>query len=44
MDFNTLKERYDSGRITKAMLKVYVKKGIINAEQYKNITDEDYVA
>ena len=40
--FDTLKERYEYGRITKAMLKIYVKKGIITHEQYKEITGEPY--
>ena len=40
--FDVLKERYETGRIIKAMLKVYVKKGVITAEQYKEITGEDY--
>lgn len=42
MSFEKLKERYEAGRITKAMLKVYVKKGVITAEEYKLITGEDY--
>lgn len=37
MDFETLKERYQQNRITKAMLKVYVKKGIITQEEYDEI-------
>ena len=40
--FDTLKERYENGRITKAMLKIYVKKGVITHEEYKQITGEDY--
>lgn len=40
--FETLKERYKSGRITKAMLKIYVKKGVITHEQYQEITGEPY--
>lgn len=37
MDFETLKERYQQGRITKAMLKVYIKKGVITEEEYNEI-------
>lgn len=43
MNFEILMERYHQGRITKAMLKVYVRKGVITPEQYKEITGEDYV-
>lgn len=43
MNFEILMERYQQGRITKAMLKVYVKKGVITAEQFKEITGEEYV-
>lgn len=40
--FEKLKERYEQGRITKAMLRVYVKKGQITSEQYYEITKEQY--
>lgn len=40
--YETLKERYEQGRITKAMLKIYVRKGVITPAQYKEITGEDY--
>lgn len=40
--FETLKERYEQGRITKAMLKIYVRKGVITPAEYKEITGEDY--
>lgn len=40
--YETLKERYEHGRITKSMLKIYVKKGVITPAQYKEITGEDY--
>ena len=39
--FEKLKERYDNGRITKTMLKVYVKKGVITMEQYREIVGEE---
>lgn len=38
--FEHLKERYDQGRITKAMLKIYVKKGQITQEEYEEIVGE----
>ena len=44
MNFDTLKERYDNGRITITMLKLYVRKGIITAEEYELITGEVYTA
>lgn len=37
MNYETLLERYQQGRITKAMLKIYVKKGIITQEEYETI-------
>lgn len=40
--YETLKQRYEQGRITKAMLKIYVRKGAITPAQYKEITGEDY--
>ena len=40
--FEKLKERYDQGRISKAMLRVYVRKGQITAEEYYEITGEQY--
>lgn len=42
MTFEKLKERYEAGRITKAMLAIYVKKGVITAAQYKEICGDDY--
>jgi hypothetical protein len=42
MNFEILLERYNNGRITKAMLKIYVKKGIITPAEYKEITGDDY--
>lgn len=42
MNFEVLLERYQQGRITKAMLRIYVKKGVITAEQYREIVGEDY--
>ena len=40
--YETLKKRYEQGRITKSMLKIYVRKGVITSIQYKEITGEDY--
>lgn len=42
MTFEKLKARYEAGRITIAMLKIYVKKGIITPEQFSIITGEEY--
>ena len=42
MNFEVLLERYQQGRITKAMLRIYVKKGVITSEQYREIVGEDY--
>ena len=39
--YETLKERYEQGRITKAMLKIYVKKGVITQAQYEEIVEEN---
>ena len=35
--FETLKERYEQGRISKAMLLIYVKKGVITQSEYEEI-------
>lgn len=43
MNKETLLERYENGRIAKAMLKIYVRKGVITPEEYKEITGEDYI-
>ena len=40
--YEKLKERYDQGRITIAMLRVYVRKGVITPEQFTEITGEEY--
>lgn len=37
MSFEILMERYQQGRISEAMLKIYVKKGIITQEQFDEI-------
>ena len=38
--FETLKERYQQGRITITMLKIYVRKGVITQEEYEEIIAE----
>lgn len=40
--FERLKERYAQGRITIAMLRVYVRKGVITREEFAEITGEEY--
>jgi hypothetical protein len=40
--YEILKERYEQGRITKTMLRIYVKKGVITRAQYEEITNESY--
>ena len=37
MNYEALYERYQQGRISKSMLKIYVKKGIITQEEYESI-------
>lgn len=40
MSYEVLLERYKAGRISKAMLQVYVRKGIITQEEYEEIIKE----
>lgn len=40
--FDKLKERYDKGYIRNDQLKRYVDLGVITADEYKEITGEDY--
>ena len=42
MSFEIIKKNYDRGLWTKQMVKVAVVKGVITADQYKEITGEDY--
>ena len=37
MNIETLKERWAQGRISEAMLKIYVRKGVITEEERKEI-------
>lgn len=41
MNFETIKRNYDRKLWTKAMVAMAVKKGVITAEEYKEITGED---
>lgn len=43
MTYDILFERYQQGRITKAMLKIYVRKGIITQEEYDSIIAGEYL-
>ena len=42
MTMDILTNRYKKGTISLAMLRVYVRKGVITAEQFKEITRIDY--
>lgn len=42
MNFALIKKNYDRGLWTKAMVKMAVRKGIISAAQYEEITGEKY--
>jgi len=44
MSYEMIKQNYDRGLWSKAMVKVAVRKGVITPEEYKQITGEDYVA
>ena len=39
MTYEILFERYQQGRISQAMLRIYVKKGVITQEEYQSIID-----
>ena len=41
--FEIIKKNYERGLWTKQMVVVAVKKGVITAEQYEEITGEEYV-
>lgn len=43
MNYATIKSNYEKGLWTKAMVKIAVKKGIITKEQYKKITNDEYI-
>lgn len=42
MNYDTIKSNYNKGLWSKAMVKVAVRKGVITAVQYKEITGETY--
>lgn len=42
MTYEVIKRNYDRGLWNKTMVKTAVKKGVITASQYKDITGEDY--
>ena len=42
MNFEKIKDNYEKGFWSAAMVKMAVKKGIITKEQYKEITNENY--
>lgn len=42
MNYKTVKANYDKGLWSKAMVRLAVRKGIITAAEYKEITGEAY--
>ena len=42
MNFDIVKNNYDKGLWTKALVRMAVKKGIITKEQYTEIVNEEY--
>ena len=42
MTFEIIKRNFDKGLWSKAMVRIAVRKGIISAEQYKEIVGEEY--
>ena len=42
MNFETIKKNYEKGLWSAPMVKMAVKKGIITAEQYAEITGKEY--
>lgn len=42
MNFATIKRNYEKGLWSLAMVKMAVRKGIISADEYKEITKESY--
>lgn len=43
MSYEIIKKNYDKGLWSKQMVAVAVKKGVITAAQYKDITGDDYI-
>lgn len=42
MNYETIKRNYERGLWSKTQVKVAVKKGVITAEEYREITGEKY--
>lgn len=42
MNYETIKRNYDRGLWSAGMVKMAVRKGVITAEQYKEITGKEY--
>lgn len=42
MTFETLKTRWEKGRISESMLRVYVKKGVLTKDEFEEITGKAY--
>jgi hypothetical protein len=43
MTYEMIKKNYDRGLWNKQMVAIAVKKGVITAAQYKDITGDDYI-
>lgn len=43
MNFETIKRNYERKLWSKAMVKTAVRKGVLNEEQYQEITGEEYI-
>ena len=42
MNYDTIKKNYDRKLWSKAMVKTAVRKGVITAQEYREITGEEY--
>lgn len=42
MTKETLKQRWETGRISEAMLRLYVRKGLLTAADFEEITGKEY--
>lgn len=42
MTKETLNQRWEDGRISEAMLRMYVRKGVITAADFEEITGKEY--
>ena len=43
MNYQTIKSNYEKSLWNKTMVRMAVKKGIITKEQYKEITNDEYI-